>query len=121
MYTSEHYNGKPIELQNILVTDLAKLMTYIKVETKDTINGCYGVMVNPETFNYSGNTYYSSMDLYFYEYNKMLLEMGLTPNQLNDLDSIVNTRLNNRFKAGQYDGAKWERKCQQDKKLVPYI
>jgi len=121
MYTDEKFNGRPISMQNIFVTSLEKLKTYIQVTVNKPIRGCYIVWANPETYNYGIECEkYSCMDAHFYEYNKIALESGISVDDLKKLDSIVDTRLNKSFRAGQYNGAQWERKCQKDKNLIPY-
>lgn len=99
------YNNIPLNCFNTLITDNAKFDTLFKVAVKEPVSEMPFVYVDPTIWRYGlEGQQLSCMDCRFYEWNKHLLAMGLTPEQMKQLDDITNTRLHMSHRAGCRSG-----------------
>lgn len=101
------YNNIPLNCFNSLVTDKAKFDTLFKVEVTEEVSEKPFVYVNPEIWHYGlEGSQLSCMDVFYYEWNKALFEMGLTPEQMKKLENIASTQRNFSHRAGFRSGEK---------------
>lgn len=99
------YNNIPLNCFNTLITDKAKFATFFKIEVKEPVSETSFVWVDPTIWHYGlEGKQLSCMDCRFYDYNKALLETGLTEDQMKELNDLVNTRLNFSHRAGWRNG-----------------
>lgn len=99
------YNNIPLNCFNTLITDKAKFDTLFKIEVEDPVTECQYVWVDPVMWDYGlDGKQLSSMSVWFYNWNKALFAMGLTSEQMKELDDISNTRLNFSHREGWRGG-----------------
>lgn len=104
MTTINYYNGKPISVFNTLVLSKEVFDTYVRVQVENKVAESPFVFVNPVPYTYGiDGEKYSAMDRFFYEWNKALLDMDLSHDQMNRLNGISNTRLNYSHRVGYRD------------------
>lgn len=118
METPIIYNptGLRITVQNIFVNP-EKLSTYVPVWSNEHNSYIY---VYPISFKYGTENLHTAQTFYYRDFNILVNSLNLSEDKIKELESVVNTRIIKSFHQGQKDGAKWERKCQEDKNLVPY-
>jgi hypothetical protein len=99
------HNNIPLNCFNTLITDTAKFATLFMVEVKEPVSEMPFVYVDPITWDYGlEGKQLSCMDCRFYEWNKTLLEMGLTADQMKNLNDLANTRSHMSHRQGFRDG-----------------
>lgn len=102
-----YYNGRYFNCFNSLVTDLAKLETFVEIPLTEPIAEMNFAWVDPEPFYYgTEGKQYTGMDLHFFEWNRKMLEYGLTPAQMKELNDISNTMKNKSHRSGWTSGEK---------------
>lgn len=97
--TNVKFNERPVSCLNMLVTDSEKFDTLVQQTLTEPVNGCYVIFIDPKGFYYNGLEY-SCQDAIFHEWNKYLLSLNITPEQMKQLDSIKNTMCKRSHDAG---------------------
>lgn len=101
------YNNIPLNCFNTLIPDKVKFDILFHVEVEESINELPYVYVDPTPWTYGlEGKQLSCMDARFYEWNKSLLSMGLSPDQMTALNDLANTRANFSHRAGFRSGEK---------------
>lgn len=99
------YNNIPLNCFNTLVTDQKVFDTLFIFEVEEPICENRYVYVNPEIWRYGlDGKQLSCMSYHFYQWNKALLSMGLTADQMKELNDLQSTLSNFSHRAGFSSG-----------------
>ena len=95
------HNNIQINCFNTLITNKAKFDTLFSISVSEPQSELYYVWIDPITWDYGlDGKQYSAMDARFYSWNKYLLSLGISAEQMEKLNDLSNTRLNMSFRAG---------------------